>query len=146
MNRLFGDVTCDYESFVETISRTRMPDRVHFVELFLDREIQDDIDARFEISKSLQPGDADYPLRRQIAIQRSLGYDYVVCEVEGAELAVNFTTHEDRTSVDGRRWLEQHSTPISSWEDFERFPWPESDHLSTAKLERLTELTPRRKA
>ena len=141
-NRFSRDVKCDYESLLQTITREGTPDRVHLAELFLDREIQDEIDTRYAVTKALKMDDPDYELKRQIAIQRFLGYDYVVCGVEGAELSYTTTTHDDAHAEGGRQWMEEHRGPIGSWQNFEDYPWPAIDQLSTRNLERLTEILP----
>ena len=73
--RFSREAECDYESLLRTIRRAGTPERVHLAELFLDREIQDEIDTRYAITETLKMDDPDYELKRQIAIQRFLGYD-----------------------------------------------------------------------
>ncbi|NLX04482.1 MAG: hypothetical protein GXY33_04985 [Phycisphaerae bacterium] len=53
-----------------------------------------------------------------------LGYDYVRIE-RGAGFTVASETAEDETRQDQHRgWVDTERGLISSWEDFERYPWP----------------------
>src|SRR6185503_16451377 len=67
----------DFEAFVANLKREGTPKRVHNIELFLDWEIQEEIIARYDLLRGLDPADPYFQPKRQIAIQRFLGYDYV---------------------------------------------------------------------
>ncbi|MCK5277047.1 MAG: hypothetical protein KAK04_00895, partial [Cyclobacteriaceae bacterium] len=57
----------DWEGFVNCIKREGTPDRVHFIELFLDKEIKEAICQRFNIIDHLNSDDPDFQLKREIA-------------------------------------------------------------------------------
>ncbi len=130
--------TPDYPGFLSNLRREGTPDRVWFVELFLDPEVQDEIDRRFGVTAHLDPGDPDYAVRRLIALQQFLGYDYVRVKLEGHELARALHTVQDTASAaraGGREWIEEGFGPIRSWDDFERYPWPQPADARTEMLE-----------
>ena len=92
-HQLFAtDVSPDWEGLVRCIRRLGTPSRVHHIELFLDAEVQTAICERFGLLGDLDPGDQFYDQRRQIIIQRFLGYDYVRCGLEGRSFMVRAAT------------------------------------------------------
>ena len=137
-NLFSADVTPDWEAFVRCIARKRTPDRVHFMELFLDSEVQTAICDRFGLLHGLAPDDPFFEQKRQVVLQRFLGYDYVRCRTEGIEMTLRRTSIEDTAALarqDGRRYMEEHEGPITNWEQFEAYPWPDPDAASTRSLE-----------
>jgi uroporphyrinogen decarboxylase len=123
---------------VKTIRREGTPKRVHHIELFLDGEVQEALNQRFGIGSDLSPDDPALPWKRQIALQRFLGYDYVRVGVDGLALPVHFVRSEDAAALSrsgGRTWINERSGPIQNWEDFEKYPWPTPQTFRTATLE-----------
>ncbi len=57
-------VTPDWEGFMKCIMREGTPNRVYFIELFLDREIQDAIAERFRLLDGLDADDPAFDLKR----------------------------------------------------------------------------------
>jgi uroporphyrinogen decarboxylase len=131
-------VTIDFEEMLRTIRREGTPSRVHFMELFLDPEVQDAIDDRYGVSADLDRNDPHYGLKRYVALQRFLGYDHVSCTVEGIIIAFKLNVAEDTAEVardGGRNWMEERSAVITSWEDFEKFDWPDVNDIRTDMLD-----------
>jgi len=132
------DIKPDWESLVRCIRREGTPRRVHHIELFLDGEIQAAICDRFGLLDGIDPADHWYWLRRQIAIQRFLGYDTAACGVEGAGFETRRLVAADTAPLpreDGRSFMEEHRGPITNWEEFEKYPWPNPKALKTRALE-----------
>jgi uroporphyrinogen decarboxylase len=131
-------VTPDWEALVRCIERQGTPQRVHHIELFLDGEIQEAICTRWALLDGLNPDSRHYPLQRQIRLQRFLGYDYVRCGVQGIEMPLNRANIDDTAALEregGRSFMDEHRGPITTWEEFEQYPWPDTDDISTADLE-----------
>lgn len=128
----------DWEALVRCILRQGTPARVHHIELFLDAEVQTAICERYDLLADLDPGDPFYAQKRQIILQRFLGYDYVRVGLEGLDMPLKRTTIADSAALaraGGRSFMEEHAGPITSWEDFEAYPWPDPDAASTRSLE-----------
>jgi uroporphyrinogen decarboxylase len=129
----------DWQAFQDCILRRGTPRRVHNVELGLDSEMQQAVADRFDLEEGLDRDDPFFPLRRQIAIQSFLGYDYVVCGLDGMEWMHRWDFVDDTatecTRMTGRRYMNEHQGPIASWEDFERYPWPDPAKAATRSLE-----------
>jgi uroporphyrinogen decarboxylase len=130
----------DYESLLSCMRREGTPNRVHNMELFLDGEVQIAIGERFDLWKDIKPDEPFAYLKKTIALHRFLGYDYVTCGVGN----VNYPTHQvvaedtaDLKRATGRSFVDQHQGPIASWEDFEKYPWPDLDKADTRDLEWL---------
>jgi uroporphyrinogen decarboxylase len=134
-------VTPDWEGFMQCIQRRGAPKRVHYIELYLDGEVQDAICERFDLAADLDRADPFYPQRKQIILQRFLGYDFVGCGLEGLPMPTAGTQIEDTADLQrsgGRNFMEEHQGPITNWEEFERYPWPRLANANTRLLEWYT--------
>jgi uroporphyrinogen decarboxylase len=120
------------------IERKGTPDRVYFIELLWDEEVQTAICDRFGLLDGLDPDDAFFEQKRLVKLQRFLGYDYVRCSLDGWEMPLNRLAVEDTAGLareGGRRYIEEHKGPITNWEEFEAYPWPDPKMASTRSLE-----------
>jgi uroporphyrinogen decarboxylase len=132
------DITPDWESLIRCIWRKGTPQRVHHIELFLDREVQEAICRRFGLGDALDRSDPHFGLRREVAIQRFLGYDYVRCTVEGMDMPLNRAATQDTAALSrngGRSYVDEHVGPITNWQEFETYPWPDVAKLTTRNFE-----------
>jgi uroporphyrinogen decarboxylase len=131
-------VTPDWESFVQCVARQGTPKRVHFLELFLDEEIKQEICTRYDLLEDLSEDDPFFTQKREIAVQRYLGYDYVLCGLEGLDMPMNWLVAQDTAEIKratGRSFIDEHRGPITTWEAFETYPWPDPQ---AARCEALT--------
>jgi uroporphyrinogen decarboxylase len=128
----------DCEGLIACIRREGTPSRVHSIELYIDAEAQAALCERFAIADSLRPDDPFFEEKRHTALMRFLGYDCVRCKPEGIELPVHRSTVGDSATLaraGGRSFVDEHRGPITSWEEFERYPWPDPSKISTRSLE-----------
>ena len=138
LTHLHGTVQPDWESLVRCILRQGTPARVHVIELFLDLEVQDAVCQRFNLLEGLDPADPAYGWRRQVRIQRFLGYDYVRCGMEGMDMPLHRVIADDTADLAraaGRQYIDEHRGPIASWDEFEAYPWPVPEAATTQALE-----------
>jgi len=130
----------DVDALLRNIRREGTPERVFFIELFLDRSVEDVIDERFGVTRHLDESDPHYELQRAIAMQRFLGYEYVPVGLlgldTGARMSVEDTVDGSQSGGD-RGWLNEKKGLIGSWEDFEKYPWPDGKTWDTHDLEWL---------
>ena len=139
------DVKPDWEAMVRCIRRQGTPARVHNIELFLDGEVQDAICERYNLLDELDIQDTTYAQKRQIRLQRFLGYDYVRCGVENLEMPLKRLIVEDTAALRrqvGRSYMEEHRGPITNWQEFESYPWPDAGACTTDALEWYEENLP----
>ncbi len=135
----------DWEALKACLLREGTPKRVHHIELFLDAEIQDAICERYGVLDGLNPGDPYFAERKQIALQSFLGYDFIRCGVERLEMPLHYCTADDTASLKrdgGRGFMNEHRGPITNWEEFEAYPWPDPSSASARALEFYEENLP----
>lgn len=135
----------NFEAFRANILRQGTPKRVHFLELFEDVEIKDAVAARFNLENGLDHNDPAFAWKREIVIQKFLGYDAVCGALEPKMYLPDLPPEEvslvtiDTTTADGqnrgqRAWNNGHDGPIQSWQDFEAYPWPDPSALDYSSL------------
>jgi len=130
----------DWQAFVDCIRRRGTPARVHHYELFLDGEVQTAVAERYGLLAGLDANDPYYGWRRQIAIQRFLGYDYVTAGVDELRMVFNWNAAPDTAGLQrsgGRQYLDEHRGPITSWAELEAYSWPDVSQATTRSLEWL---------
>lgn len=120
--------------FVNTIKRQEIPERPPFIEQHIDLEHMKKIAEVFD-RKWVDFGyDKSYEQRKMfwnniIAINYNLGYDYIRIPVALDFPLTKFRptkdTHSTVTSRGTRNWADEGSGAISTWEEFEKYPWPD---------------------
>jgi uroporphyrinogen decarboxylase len=132
-------VRIDAEGFLRNLRREGTPGRVHHMELFVDREVEEAIDERFGVTAGLERTSPDNEPRRKVAMARFLGYDYVQVWPFAFLPSDAWTVVPDTTvgaqGRSGRAWLGRHAAPIASRDDLERYPWPGPERLDLRELE-----------
>ena len=144
-NILSVNVSPDWEGLARCIRREGTPDRVHYIELFLDPEVQDAICERYGLVADLDGDDPFFEQRRQIAIQSFLGYDFIRVGIERMDVLLKGTCTTDSAVLqrkEGRQYMEEHKGPITNWDEFEAYPWPDPAAASTRSLEWYEENLP----
>jgi len=122
----------DFEEFKRVIKGERKAKRVHFVELLADQEIINFIIENFlgdrAITFSCETKESF--LKQQINFWYRMGYDYIRLsgglEFPGKERITEDTALLSRKE---RSWVEEGKGAINSWEDFEKYPWPDVNKI-----------------
>jgi uroporphyrinogen decarboxylase len=115
------------QGLIDNIARKGTPDRVYNMELFHDGEVREAITKRFEIDKDLDPNDPDFERQRFIAFHRFLGFDYMQASPLGQAWSFKNETTADTAELSRgeRTYRDEHAGPITTWEEFEKYPWPD---------------------
>ncbi len=146
MKSLFSvHVTPDWKGLRRSMMREGTPERVHYIELFLDPEVSAAICERYGVLDGLDRDDPHFAERSQIAVQSFLGYDFVRCGPERLEMPLHYDTIADTaplTREGGRNFVDEHKGPITNREGFEAYPWPDPHAASTRALEFYEENLP----
>ncbi len=71
-----------------------------------------------------------------------MGYDFVRLEI-GLPFKENRLVAPDTASNKMRSWVDEHQGAISSWEDFEHYPWPKVEDLDFFVLEYINDHLPK---
>ncbi len=124
--------TPDIDTFVSVIRGELQPSRPPLVELFLDHEIVREISRTCIGRQWVEPG----PDRESqaaywdnwIEVYHRMGYDYL--RVRGGldfptKSRIADDTNESETSRGQRGWTEEGTGIIATWDDFEKYPWPD---------------------
>jgi uroporphyrinogen decarboxylase len=114
--------------------------RVHVAELFQDWPIQQAVAKRFGLCQGLNPADPIGAIKYQIELQSFLGYDQIRIQPPMPMSFFRTTTEDTADPTSGqskgqRTWADEHAGPVSSWETFERFPWPRIESLDFSGFE-----------
>ena len=132
----------DFEALRKCILRKGTPTRVHYIELFLDAEIISEVANQFGLCRDLDLTDPLFPLRRRIEVYKFLGYDTVPVKPGGLAFPRQRLSAPDTTQIPGqaraeRTWTDEHRGPVTTWDDFERYPWPDPARCDTTEIEWL---------
>jgi len=130
----------DVEELLDIIWRKKLPKRIHHIELFHDPEVVQHIADRFGLVEKLGKNDPAYKLKLNILVHQFIGSDVFhipFTDEDFFKLRLNLAedTAIMETSRGKRNWMEEHSGPIKSWEDFENYPWPEVNKIDFSSLE-----------
>jgi len=135
----------DWRAFRDCILRKGTPARVHFIELLLDPEVQQAVCDLYGLLRGVDGDDPFFEQKRYLAVQRFLGYDYVRCGLDGLAIEFQLDKVADGAPLSrrgGRGFINEHRGPITTWEEFESFPWPDPERAGTRSLEWYSENLP----
>ena len=129
----------DFNRVLTVLRRAGEPDRVPFFELFHDAEIMVAVMGR------PAPADPDAYRLWRLEFFTKLNYDYMnayhtVSFSDVPSLAADDT--EADQSRGQRHWEDEHSGPIGSWDDFERYTWPTVSDANFEDIEQVAAILP----
>jgi len=128
----------DAPGLIANLRREGTPDRVYHIELFQDFEIEEAVDKHYHVTAHLDRSDPHFNKRRSIAMQRFLGYDFVglpLLSLPTDSWQIANDTTSDAQNRGDRSWINEKEGVITSWDDFERYPWPDGQTWDTRDLE-----------
>jgi uroporphyrinogen decarboxylase len=70
-------------------------------------------------------------------VQRFLGYDYVRWGVDDVGVKIDRQAVADTAQLarsGGRAVVDEHHGPITTWEEFEAYPWPDPQRITCEQL------------
>ncbi len=139
-------IKLNVDGLLKNLRRAGTPDRTYYIELFLDYEVESALCERFHLLDGLDPADEHYYWRREIALYRFLGYEGINYSIPQFVFPRdNYGQTEDTAALTregGRNWTSETQGVISSWEDFERYPWPDARNYDLSGLEWLEKNLP----
>ncbi len=140
-----SEIRPNWEGFLRCLRREGTPDRVYFIELFLDDEVKAELVRRYDLMAGVEPADPFYLLKRDVRVQRFLGYDYVRCGLNDFDIAIARQRTSDTAELArsiGRGFVDEHRGPITTAEEFAAYPWPDPKDATTRNLEWFQENLP----
>jgi uroporphyrinogen decarboxylase len=139
-------VSPDWQGLLDVIGRKGTPDRVYHMELFQDVPVREAIADWFGLTEELDRADPWFEEKKTIAVHRFCGFDFVRGYLEGMTVDLRKIVTADTAELKkpgGRSYQDEHVGPITDWESFERFEWPDpSSPSATRRLEWLQENLP----
>lgn len=139
----------DFAECIGVLTRRKKPKRVHFAELLVDLEIIGEATRCFFGETLVPPTPESMPwfLRQYVRFFKRLGYDYCIfVDIPGMGLRFEAKVRkgEDTACLSRgiREWVEESSGVITSWEDFERYPWPRVEVFDFSPYEELSRILP----
>lgn len=137
----------DCESLKKVLKGEKQPEKVYFVELVVDEEVKKFIIENLMGEKYVSPVYAAFRpsvrdskanpeayWKQQISFYYRLGYDFVP-DMEHALcwqslLSVKKAKDTATLSKGERSWAQEGKGMITSWEDFEKFPWKKAERIT----------------
>lgn len=138
-------ITPDWQGLLRCLCREGTPDRVYFIELLLDEEIKAAAAQRFGLVDDVDPNDPFYIQKREIRVQRFLGYDFVHCGLDEIGMSLHWVAAGDTAELQregGREFIDEHRGPITNWDECESYPWPDPEAIPSRKLQWFEENLP----
>ena len=122
-------IELDLEQMRQNLLRQRPPRRVCFFEHAISDRVKDEVACRFDLDEGIHaPRDSkEWNWRREIAVQRFLGFELFRVWLPGTEIKV--------ARRNGTGWEEEHAGPIQSWDDLDRYNWPDPNDIDYSQLE-----------
>ncbi|HUT73520.1 MAG TPA: uroporphyrinogen decarboxylase family protein [Armatimonadota bacterium] len=121
-----------FERFLKVVLRQGEPDRVPFSELFHDQEIMEAI----QEPPPAPPEETEAWAAWRVRFWRDMGYDYVT---QGVDLSFPrprlLAADTAQLSREHRGWVNEATGPITTWDEFEAYPWPEVTPAAFRMLE-----------
>ena len=125
-----GQPRPDFAEFERVVRGKQKPKRVHLLELLVDETLMCELTETYLGSPwiPLSADTRDIHIQQRIRLYHRLGYD--VFNLHAGSMKPPETlrvsamgTHALPVGQRGRQWVDENRGLISTWEDFERFPW-----------------------
>ena len=126
----------DFDRLLKVLWRQGEPDRVPFIEFWIDREMMEAVIGERIPARWQSREERERALRLIMRFWYEAGYDYV-CIGPLASLPGKQHAAEDTAILkhERRHWQDEGIGVISSWEDFHRYPWPRPEEIDYYNLE-----------
>ena len=122
---------------LEAVFERRIPDRVPFIELFLDEEIM------VAIREAPFSDDPAARWREMGELYFRLGYDYMPAGPDFSFPHRGIAAPDTAALSRGQRyWVEEARGTIGTWEDFARYEWPRPKDETYAPIEQAARALP----
>lgn len=130
---MIAPVRPDWNGLLTNLSRNGTPARVYYFEHGIAPNIQAGIAERYALWKAIPDSAPDGAIRRTMAVHRFLGHELFRIFPDGARM---------RVPPRDAGWEEEGAGPIGSWDDFERFIWPDPAAADLSCMEQVEAIAP----
>lgn len=139
----------NFEELTKVIKGEKEARRVHFVELFADTEIVSFIMENILGEKTIRWSSETKKgfLKQRINWWYRMGYDYITAvgsAISGVKFPRKVRKVNDTALLprEERTWMEEGKGVISSWEDFEKYPWADLNKIDYSLYEFIAKNLP----
>jgi len=119
-------LTNDFNRLKKVFLRNGIPDRVPFLEYYIDNEVV----AGFLQEKPLDKNDKEQAPKyweQRIRFYKEIGMDFVFVSMSIPLPKHNISTTEPNNTSEKRSWVSENKGPITTEEEFEKYPWPDKE-------------------
>lgn len=124
MIQLIQAPVLDRNGLIRNLRREESPSRVYIFEHAIDETVRNQVCERFDLTQDVDPSDAAFAWRKEIAIHRFFGIELMRVWLSGTR----FSIYEDQ-------WVNEHSGPIQSEADIDRYNWPRISGVDFSQLD-----------
>jgi len=151
----------NFDNLRRTLRREGPPGPVPLIELFADPATMENILGEkfpIDLRELVRPGRSSENKLANLLMAKKVmdmivqfcyetGYDYVFTFAGANFPRENYLRTEDTAdqknyAAGERVWQDEETGPIQNWEDFERYPWPEAEKISSAAIDYLNAVIP----
>ena len=130
---MIDPVSPDWHGLLANLRREGTPERVYYFEHGIADNIISAVAEKCDLWSSREGGGDHRALRRRLAVHRFLGQELFRIFPPGGRIKV--PTREGG-------WAEEGKGAVTSWEEFERFPWPDAKEVDLTVMEQLEDICP----
>lgn len=136
----------DFEELKKVIRKEKNAEKVHFVELLMDKEIIDAVLENYLHIKPVKNPEDDYEeyWKQQVLFWYKMGYDYmwVTNAITIPKFSERITNDTAQLSRGKRNWVEEGTGSITNWKDFEEYPWEKMEKFDLSSYEIISKNLP----
>lgn len=126
-------VAPDWEGMLKNLRREGTPERVYYFEHGIADNVMSGIADRFHLWAELSRDDPASDLERRLAVHRFLGHELFRVFPPGARMVAPKRQGE---------WAEEGKGAVTTWEEFESYPWQGPEDADLSVMERLETIRP----
>lgn len=136
----------DAARWVNTVMGRQESGRVPLVEFLVDEVVQKPVVTEL-LGRQWVSAISDLESRKAaldnvIQFWYRMGYDFVRMEAGTGLKFQNIWTSDETMAGGARSWTDEHRGVITSWQDFERYPWPDVEKVDLFDLEYVSQNLP----
>ncbi len=119
-------IELNWEGFLSNIRREKTPDRVYYFEHGVADNVLEAVAGQYDLWSGLEGPDPEKEWRRREAAHAFLGHELF-----------RVFPDQSRITIPKREgdWVEEGQGAITTWEEFEQFPWPDPAAVDYSVLE-----------
>lgn len=124
---MLKEVFLNLTGFRRNIMRQGTPEWVYYFEHGFSEGVKNILKSKFDITTTYPESSQERIWADEAALYGRLGMELFRVFPPGGDISTIIQN--------GKRWIDEHKGPISNWNDFEKFPWPDPLSVDYAQIE-----------